>query len=267
MMPEGQAPLQPTLYIIAGANGSGKSAVTLGAQSMLQVPAIDAGEQARVLNADAPETVLIAAGRLVLERSRAYLVAGEHFALETTLAGNTQFRLMEEAKTKGHNVHLIYIGVESADLCIERVALRVANGGHGVRRRRRAPALWAQYDQPSKGATLGRQRGHSCAAIYDNSTEHGHRQLRSIKHGQVVAQEPVLPHWVTHYLGPFLIWDHSYTSTAGRKRHHNACKVICRTRVRAFTLAFGLCSLWRRARQGWREAGDTLKRLLGFGRE
>jgi len=77
-----------TLYLLAGCNGAGK---TTAAYALLPDlldcrEFLNADEIARGLSPFQPETVSIQAGRLMLERLRELLVAGESFALETTLA-------------------------------------------------------------------------------------------------------------------------------------------------------------------------------------
>lgn len=54
------------------------------------------------------------------------------FSLETTLAGGFAVRIMRRAKELGYEIELIYIGTSSADINVQRVAARVARGGHAV---------------------------------------------------------------------------------------------------------------------------------------
>jgi predicted ABC-type ATPase len=199
MMAEEQARPRPTLHVIAGPNGSGKSTFTLDAQAVLRIQVIDPDQEARAIRPDAPQEAAVEAGRRVINRSRAYLKAGTSFAIETTLAGAMQLRLMEEAKKHGYEVNLIYIGVESADLCIERVALRFAKGGHDVP----AADVRRRY-QRSMSHLPAALRLADHAIIFDNSTEQGHRKLLAVEHGHIVAREPNLPQWIIRCLGTFL---------------------------------------------------------------
>lgn len=123
---------KPIFTIIAGANGAGKSTFTHATSEALQVQVIDPDTEARRVRPDNPEAAAIAGGRLAIKRARAYLDSGESFAVETTLSGNTYLRMTAEAKRKGWLVFLIYVGVDNVQTCIERVAGRVAAGGHNV---------------------------------------------------------------------------------------------------------------------------------------
>ena len=39
---------------------------------------------------------------------------------------------IEKARDAGFNIEMHYIGVESVDICKERIRHRVKNGGHGI---------------------------------------------------------------------------------------------------------------------------------------
>ena len=182
---------QPTLTIIAGANGAGKSTFTRATQESLQVPVIDPDTEARRVRPDDPEAAQIAGGKQAIKRARAYLANNQSFAVETTLSGNTYLRMMAEAKRKGWQVFLIYVGVDNVQTSIERVAQRVAAGGHNVPsediRRRSARSL--------TNLVVAIQQADS-TSIFDNSTKLGHRQLLTIAQGRVTKQANELPEWI-----------------------------------------------------------------------
>lgn len=124
----------PSLYIIGGANGSGKTTVSL---SLL----LNFLEVFEYVNADAiavglspfnPESMAIQAGRLMLERLRNLADVGADFAFETTLAARTFVPFLQECKAKGYTINLIYFWLQSPDLAVARVARRVASGGHSI---------------------------------------------------------------------------------------------------------------------------------------
>ena len=182
---------KPTLTIIAGPNGSGKSTFTRATQEALRVPVIDPDQEARLFRPDAPEAVAIVGGRQAIKRARAYLTNNESFAAETTLSGNTYLRMMAEVKQKGWQVNLIYIGIDNVQTSIERVAQRVAQGGHNVPeediRRRYARSL---ANLPPALQLADR------TLIFDNSTIEGHRQILTIENGRVTQKARELPEWI-----------------------------------------------------------------------
>ena len=79
-----------------------------------------------------PESMAIEAGRLMLKRIDELLEAGESFAIETTLATRSYTRLVTQAQSRGYHVSLLYLWLESPDVALRRVALRVSEGGHDI---------------------------------------------------------------------------------------------------------------------------------------
>jgi predicted ABC-type ATPase len=88
---------------------------------------------------------------------------GESFAFETTLSGLSYSRLVPLWRRHGYNVKLIFLALPNVQFAVERVAVRVKQGGHFVptdvvRRRfisgqrifrliyRRIVSAWAVYD-------------------------------------------------------------------------------------------------------------------------
>ncbi len=57
---------------------------------------------------------------------------GENFAFETTLAARTLAQFLRKCKAQGYRINLIYVWLESAELAVNRVAKRVASGGHNI---------------------------------------------------------------------------------------------------------------------------------------
>lgn len=122
------------LYIIAGCNGAGKTtaSTTILPKSLLVKEFVNADEIARGLSPFNPEGMAIEAGRLMLRRIDELLLAGESFAIETTLATKSYVNLVRRAHNEGYIVHLLFFWLEDKDLAKSRVAARVANGGHNI---------------------------------------------------------------------------------------------------------------------------------------
>lgn len=123
----------PNLYVIGGANGSGKTTVALNLLPFLSLfEYINADAIAAGLSPLNPESMAIQAGRLMLERLRIVVNSTIDFAFETTLAARTYVRFLQDCKAKGYNINLIYFWLQSPDLAVERVAMRVSCGGHSI---------------------------------------------------------------------------------------------------------------------------------------
>jgi predicted ABC-type ATPase len=84
------------------------------------------------LNPNNVEAAAIQASRLMIERLNTLSRQNVDFAFETTLAARTFARFLRNCQTKGYRINLVYIWLESAELAVNRVARRVASGGHNI---------------------------------------------------------------------------------------------------------------------------------------
>ena len=126
---------RPNLYIIAGPNGAGKT--TFARKFLPQyvecLEFVNADLIAVGLSPFAPDKAAIHAGRVMLERIHSLGLRGTDFGFETTLSGKSYFRLLKELKQrKGYNIHLFFLWINSVKLALERIELRVQQGGHNI---------------------------------------------------------------------------------------------------------------------------------------
>ena len=68
----------------------------------------------------------------MLQRINELIETKKSFAFETTLSGNNYFEIIQKAKANGFTITLLYVYLESFELAVERVALRVLKGGHHI---------------------------------------------------------------------------------------------------------------------------------------
>ena len=181
----------PTLFVVAGPNGCGKSTLTRTAR-FPGVEAIDPDAILRGLETGVPGQ----AAREALRRRRTALRAGRAHLLETTLSGTGVLRHMEAARTAGYRIELHYVSLESPDQALYRIRNRVALGGHDVPepdvRRRFArslanlPAAIARSDE---------------ARLYDNTDpDRPHREIAILAAGTWWIDED-LPDWAAAAVG------------------------------------------------------------------
>ena len=70
--------------------------------------------------------------RLLLRRIDDMVERRVDFAFETTLSGRTYARLFRRMRAVGFEIVLFYLWIPSAEFSAQRVASRVANGGHDI---------------------------------------------------------------------------------------------------------------------------------------
>ena len=122
------------LYIIAGCNGAGKTTAsfTILPEVLDCKEFINADEIAKGLSPFQPENVAMQAGRIMLARMDELLQKGETFAFETTLATKSYKQKIEWAQANGYEVTLLFFWLRNVTMAKERVAQRVAEGGHSI---------------------------------------------------------------------------------------------------------------------------------------
>jgi predicted ABC-type ATPase len=125
---------QPTIYVIAGCNGAGKT--TFAKQFLPHevkcLRFLNADEIARGLSPLKPSAGAVQAGRLLLTQIEDCLRRRETFALESTLSGMTYIRLFRRARQLGYEIELHYLWLAKPSQAVDRVRQRVRMGGHHV---------------------------------------------------------------------------------------------------------------------------------------
>ncbi len=143
----------PEMWILAGPNGAGKTtlAKTHFREFIRRGGFLNADETAVSISPDFPGKAAIRAGRALIAARTAAIREKRSFTIETTLATETLIHAVVSAKNAGYRTGLAYLWIIDPDLCIQRVAARVAEGGHYipsdvvVRRYRRSLALLPKY--------------------------------------------------------------------------------------------------------------------------
>lgn len=146
---------QPRVIVIAGPNGAGK---TTFAREFLPVEAqcpvfVNADLIAAGLSPFAPEVAAIKAGRIMLAEIDDHVAHGRSFAMETTLSGRAYVAKILQWRALGYRVSLFFLSLPNAEMAIERVHLRVSQGGHNIPEaviRRRFAAGLANFENTYK---------------------------------------------------------------------------------------------------------------------
>jgi len=183
---------KPTMYVLAGANGSGKS--TLYADKIapvIKAPFHNADVIQKTELKDPDPTASLKAARIAADRIQGHIKNKTSFVRETVFSHPSKLDEIRQAKAAGFQVALYHVGLNSENLNVKRVGLRVKKGGHDVpenkirERRERGKDLIAE---------AARLSDH--AFVYDNSKFGQSPKLGiTFRRGQVVSVGENLPKW------------------------------------------------------------------------
>jgi len=125
---------RPNLYIIAGPNGAGK---TTFARKFLPdyvkcLEFVNVDLIANGISPFDPERAALRAGRIMLEQIHSLAERSVDFGFETTLSGKAYVKLLQKMKKGGYLIHIFYLWISDVELALERIRLRVRNGGHHI---------------------------------------------------------------------------------------------------------------------------------------
>jgi predicted ABC-type ATPase len=123
----------PFILMIAGPNGAGKTTLI----SALRKRGVEFGEY---INPDDIATELqgsyderVRQAQVIADRRRDACIEAKHsFSFETVMSHPSKVDILARAKAAGFYVQLFFVGIDDPQTNIERVRLRVAQGGHDV---------------------------------------------------------------------------------------------------------------------------------------
>jgi len=195
---------RPQLWVFAGPNGAGKSTLVRAYWVAARIPVVNPDEIARSMKPDhhGAAVTMLQAGKEAARLRREHTEAARSFAIETTLSGHSELRVMEDARNAGFKVNLIFMGIAGPDTSYARVRSRVMAGGHDVpvadiRRRyyRTMANLLAAVALADRTFVL------------DNQGKGRPRLLMTINDGRIRQVARVLPAWATQALGTIVESD------------------------------------------------------------
>jgi predicted ABC-type ATPase len=175
----------PVCTIFAGPNGPGKTTFAIG--YLPNVPGgrnfVNADMIAAELSPKAPELGWPAAGRVFLHRLRQRIECRESFAFETTLAGRTQLKLIDELVQAGWRVQMFYLWVPTVQACVNRVSERVKHGGHDIPH----DTILRRYRRSIRNLLEVYAPHCSTVVCYENSGEIPKTVSRENRNGRIVV--------------------------------------------------------------------------------
>lgn len=179
---------RPILVVLAGPNGAGKSTFYDAHLRSYGFRFVNADELSRLLDVDP-----YSAAEVADQIRRELLAQKESFAFETVFSDPVGARLefMKDAEVAGYTVVLFFIGIDNSELSEQRVAIRVAQGGHDV----------PQDKLKSRFARVMKNLAHalielSNVRVYDNSDLSApYRLVALLEDGTLTLNRPT-PAWL-----------------------------------------------------------------------
>jgi predicted ABC-type ATPase len=184
---------RPILIAIAGPNRAGKSTFYNGQISYTGLPFVNANIIAAETGIGAYEAAEVAES---IRQER--FERRESFIFETVFSDPVAEKIafLEQAAQVGYTVVLFFIGISSPDVSVDRVGMRVLEGGHGVPEEK----LVARFPRTMENLRLAMLR-LPLVLVYDNDDlRDPHRFCLAAGGGKVMERSEPVPEWLQNLL-------------------------------------------------------------------
>ena len=171
--------------IIGGVNGCGKSSLT----GALKAERSDLGLIIDVDKLAAQLGSPVEGGKAAVRKIDQCLEKGISFTQETTLSGARTERTIRRAKERGYTIRLYYIGLDTMEESLGRIANRVAKGGHDI------PKEDVERRFQSRFADVLRVLPYCDEArFFDN--DNGFVEVAEYRNGELIPRVSTPPRWL-----------------------------------------------------------------------
>ena len=171
--------------IIGGVNGCGKSSLT----GALKAERSDLGLLIDVDKLAAQLGSPVEGGKAAVRKIDECLEKGISFTQETTLSGARTERTIRRAKERGYTIRLYYIGLDTMEESLGRIANRVAKGGHDI------PKEDVERRFQSRFADVLRVLPYCDEArFFDN--DNGFVEVAEYRNGELIPRVSNPPRWL-----------------------------------------------------------------------
>jgi predicted ABC-type ATPase len=191
--------------MIAGPNGAGKTTLTrwLRESGVEFSEYVNPDDIAREL--EGPYGTRVAQAQIIADQRRDACIEGKRsFSFETVMSHPSKVEILARARVAGFFVRLFFVGTDDPRTNIERVALRVAEGGHDVPEDR-ITARWHRTMQFLHQAIEASDE----AFVFDNSVTRPfaggprlvfRRSYSTARRDLEIQQFAPVPSWVRRYV-------------------------------------------------------------------
>jgi len=123
---------RPQLWMLVGGNGSGKTTFYYKFLQPHGIHFINADQIAKELAPANPEAVSYEAARMAEQIRLDFLREGISFCFETVFSHPSKLEFVQQARTLGYEIIMVFIHLDDVQLNIARITQRVTEGGHHV---------------------------------------------------------------------------------------------------------------------------------------
>lgn len=186
----------PTLYIVAGPNGIGKTTSFFDVIPR-NIPVINSDEISAEIRrkGNAPANTQELANAEAIRMMDAYLLERKSFGMETNLADVETWKSFLQIQELGYLLYVLYLSTNDLDLLNTRIQVRHQQGGHFVR----PDIVEERYLSGLKLLNHYLTRPDK-VLLYDNSV--APLLIAEIDKGKITRIDPQLPDWVSKHVLP-----------------------------------------------------------------
>ena len=181
--------MKPRFRMFAGPNGSGKTVLFTHLRNKGYI------HTELYLSADRIEHDLKHNRKFFFSSYRIKATEAEFrqsFCYETVLSHPSKLTFFERAKASGYGTYLYFVCTDTWKLNVERVKLRVHDGGHDVKKEK----VKSRYFRSMKNLRMAANMADSSFLI-DNSREF--TRIAELKNGAIIFATDPFPEWMVEY--------------------------------------------------------------------
>lgn len=176
--------------IIGGVNGCGKSSLT----GALKAERSDLGLIIDVDKLAAQLGSPVEGGKAAVRKIDECLEKGISFTQETTLSGARTERTIRRAKERGYTIRLYYIGLDTMEESLGRIANRVAKGGHDIPKEDVERRFQSRFSDVLRVLPYCDE-----ARFFDN--DNGFVEVAEYRNGELIPRVSNPPRWLLELMG------------------------------------------------------------------
>lgn len=120
------------LIIVGGPNGSGKTTFARQYANEHDLDYLGADDIVNELKKGKAKNIELQAGKLFFKRLDNYLKKQKSVIIESTLSGIGLLNKINMFKKNGFSTSILFVFIDTVELCKKRIRIRVKKGGHNV---------------------------------------------------------------------------------------------------------------------------------------